>query len=162
MIVMAVDPGPEMSAWVLYDSEEHCVLNHGHHTNQAVMERITSECFGCFGPDRREVVFEKVVSYGMPVGEETFETVFWTGIMYCTAAVSGAKVSRLPRKQVCLHLCQSMKARDTHIRQALLDRFGGSTAIGVKAKPGPLYGLRSHGFAALAVAVTWADTHQEG
>ncbi len=42
----------------------------------------------------------------------------------------------LPRRAVKLELCADSRAKDANIRQALLDRFGGSTAIGRKAAPG--------------------------
>ena len=44
-----------------------------------------------------------------------------------------------------------------------IDKFGGSkeTAIGKKANPGPLYGVKKDIWAALAVAVTWAETNGE-
>jgi hypothetical protein len=66
--------------------------------------------------------------------------------------------SRVTRRQVKLHLCGSMKAKDANIRQAILDRFGGSAAIGLKKTPGPLYGVKGHEFAALGVALTYAET----
>ncbi len=70
----------------------------------------------------------------------------------------------LKRFDVKLHLCGNARAKDTNIRQALIDRFGGiegkSKAVGTKKAPGPLYGCKSHMWAALAVAVTWWDTHQ--
>jgi hypothetical protein len=65
----------------------------------------------------------------------------------------------LPRKDVKLHLCGSPRAKDANIRQALLDRYGGKEkAIGSKHQRGPLYGIRSHLWAALAVAVTYQET----
>jgi hypothetical protein len=53
-----------------------------------------------------------------------------------------------------------MQAKDANIRQALIDRFGGSkeAAIGTIKRQGPLYGVKGHEFAALAVAVTWIET----
>ena len=67
-------------------------------------------------------------------------------------------ISRIGRKAVKIHLCGSMRAKDPNIRQALIDRYGGSSAIGRKATPGPLYGVAGDVWAALAVAVTHADT----
>ena len=57
------------------------------------------------------------------------------------------------------HLCHSAKANDSNIRQALIDRWGGDqVAIGRKKAPGPLYGFSGDMWAALAVAVTAAET----
>ena len=71
------------------------------------------------------------------------------------------RVERVPRRDVKLHLCGHARATDSNIKQAIVDRFGPSTekAIGRKATPGPLYGIKQHCWAALAVALTWADQH---
>jgi hypothetical protein len=46
---------------------------------------------------------------------------------------------------------------------ALIDRFGGSErAKGTKKAPGPLLAIKSHEWAALALAVTWWDLHMNG
>jgi hypothetical protein len=59
----------------------------------------------------------------------------------------------------------NQRAKDPNIRQALLDIFpgtgGGATPqIGTKAKPGPLYGVTSHAWSALAVAITVAGNRR--
>jgi hypothetical protein len=61
------------------------------------------------------------------------------------------------RRDVKLHLCGSARAKDPNIRQALLDRFG---PVGTKKAPGPLYGVKSHIWSALAVAVTASETKE--
>ena len=45
--------------------------------------------------------------------------------------------------------------RDSLVRQRLIEMFGGDrkTAQGTKKEPGPLYGVASHAWQALAVAV---------
>jgi len=62
---------------------------------------------------------------------------------------------RISRRAVKLHLCGSARAKDANIRQALIDRYGGSAAIGRKAAPGPLYGVSKDVWSALAIAVTY-------
>jgi hypothetical protein len=47
-----------------------------------------------------------------------------------------------------------MKAKDSNIRQALIDRFG---EVGVKARPGFFYGFKKDIWAAFAVGVTYLD-----
>ena len=55
-----------------------------------------------------------------------------------------------------MRLCNSMRAKDANVRQAILDRFGGkAAAIGRKRQPGPLYGIAGDLWAALAVGITW-------
>ena len=99
------------------------------------------------------VVIEKVESYGMAVGAEVFDTVLWAGRF--AEAAHRVPVVMLPRRAVKLALCGDSRAKDANIRQALIDRFGGSAAIGRKAAPGPLYGISRDVWSALAIAVTY-------
>lgn len=154
MTILAIDPGSEQSAWVLFDGER--VEAHGIITNSGMVSHLRND------DDYDEVVIEQITSYGMPVGREVFDTVFWAGRFYQVAtARTHPHPYLLPRRDVKLHLCQSARAKDANVRQALLDRFGGEkVAKGCKASPGPLYGLRKDEWAALAIAVTWWDLHQ--
>lgn len=156
MTVLAIDPGSEQSAWVLYDGTT--VLEHGKQPNASVRARLVLH-----GDSFDVVVIEQIASYGMAVGAEVFETVHWAGRFYelCTGIVEG-HARRMFRRDVKLHLCQSARAKDSNVRQALLDRFGGEKAAkGNKAAPGPLYGLKADEWQALALAVTWVDLHAQ-
>ncbi len=109
------------------------------------------------------VVCEWVECMGMPVGKTTFETVYWIGKF----SEHANPFHRITRGEVKLHLCGTARAKDANVRQALLDRFpstgGGKTPqVGIKAKPGPLYGIRTHLWSALAVAVTYAEYDAQG
>ena len=153
MTIIAIDPGPERSGYVVFDGTQ--VLACGWETTHGIRCVFNEWIEGLVS-----VVFEGVESYGMAVGSETFETVFVTGRLYEFATYAGheSAVSRIYRKAIKLHLCGSARAKDANIRQALLDRFGGATAAkGTKAAPGPLYGVSGHCWAALALAVTWWD-----
>lgn len=150
MTVLAIDPGPEQSAWVLWDGE--CVAKHAKESNALVRDRLALRFRGV-----HDVVIEQIASYGMPVGAEVFETCVWTG-RFWEAAGPCVAVHLRPRRDVKLHLCGQVRAKDSNIRQALIDRFGGKDqAIGKKATPGPLYGLRADEWQALALAVTFHD-----
>jgi hypothetical protein len=148
-VILAIDPGTVQSAWVVWDGT--ALVDFGIDPNDTVRQFI----HGWNGVGT--VVIEKIESYGMAVGAEVFETVFWTG-RFAEAAVPHPVV-RLPRRAVKLHLCGSARAKDANIRQALLDRWGGkAAAMGRKANPGALYGIKADLWAALAVAVTYAET----
>jgi hypothetical protein len=101
------------------------------------------------------LAIERVASYGMSVGKEVFETCEWVGEFRNEWRRHGRGQAVLVyRRDVKLHLCQSPRAKDANIRQALIDRWGGkAAAIGNAKNPGPLYGVKSHAWAALAVAV---------
>jgi hypothetical protein len=150
--VIAIDPGPTETAWVIWDGAT--LMSFAKEANEQVLERVrnhrgnTSHC-----------VIEQITSYGMAVGAEVFETVYWSGRF--AEAYGAARVDRVPRLKVKLHLCHDSRAKDANIRQALVDRFGGKDkAIGRKATAGPLYGVAGDVWAALALAVTWWDIHE--
>lgn len=97
------------------------------------------------------VSIEMIACYGMPVGRETFETCVWIGRFIERAKQPHRLVYR---KDVKLHLCNSPRAKDGNVRQAIIDRFG---KPGMKKSPGVLYGVSSHVWAALAVAIYSID-----
>jgi hypothetical protein len=155
MMFLAIDPGPEKSAWVLYNPEsQEPIINMGIEENEALID-----FFYEYSDDERldEVVIEMVASYGMAVGASVFETCVTIGRFI--QLFSRLPVSMLYRKDVKMHLCHSMRAKDANIRQALLDRLGPQ---GTKKNPGPTYGISKDIWAALAVAVTFADTRPKG
>lgn len=158
MIILAIDPGNEQSAWCLYDAGWPMPLAHGKQSNDRVRDLI-----GDGGPrglaTPSHVVLEMIASYGMPVGREVFETVRWIGRFEETAKRQIFSTDVVYRRDVKLHLCGQARAKDGNVRQALIDRWGGkAAAIGTKASPGPLYGLRADAWQALGVAVTYAET----
>ena len=93
------------------------------------------------------------VDHGMAVGAEVFDTVWWAGQF--AEAVHRVPVVMLPRRALKLALSGDSRAKDANIRAALIDRFGGSAAVGRKAEPGPLYGISRDVWSALAIAVTY-------
>jgi hypothetical protein len=148
--ILAIDPGTTRSGWIQYAIEEQRPVDFGIDDNAVLISMLRAGEY--IGP----VVIEQVASYGMPLGSETLETVYWSGRF--AEACRPVPVHRLTRLAIKSHLCHSGKANDATIRQALIDRFGGKErAIGRKASPGPLYGIHADLWAALAVAVTWAD-----
>lgn len=159
-VVIGLDPGPEQSAVVVVENGR--VIEQGFWDNPSVVTWIGPHGSPLVAANP-EIVIEKVESFGMAVGAEVFETVFWSGrFAEAWRRVAGYEARRLGRRDVKLHLCGTARAKDTNIRAALLDRFGPGKqkAIGTKATPGPLYGLTGHSYAALAVAVTWWDLNR--
>lgn len=154
--IIAIDPGCDRSAWV--ELRSGAPQSFGIEPNGSVLERI----------DQSEADFlaiELVASYGMPVGREVFETCVWSGRFIqkwlSTTCYDESTIARVYRKDVKMYLCGNTRAKDGNIRQALIDRFGPSkgAAVGLKASPGPLYGVSKDVWAALAVAVTALDTY---
>jgi hypothetical protein len=153
---LAIDPGPMQSAWLVLGPGGG-IRAFGIWPNERLRQLLRwDDLDEILAPEVDRIAIEKVESFGMAVGAEVFETVFWSGRF--AEAFYPALVERVTRRAVKLHLCGSARAKDPNIRQALIDRYGGSSAIGKKAAPGPLYGISKDVWSALAVAVTAADT----
>ena len=141
-------PGPEKSAWVIWDG--YTILNKGLQSNAEFLGVVTSsdQCY--------HLVCEMIACYGMAVGAEVFETCVWIGRFWQAWLGPFHRVKRL---EVKMHLCHDSRAKDPHIRQALIDRLG---APGTARNPGPTHGVKDDIWAALAVAVAFHDKLTEG
>lgn len=150
MKILAIDPGPTQSAYVIWDGAQKGgaqILS-----NETMMALVMSTARGT-GADA--MFIEKIACYGMAVGAEVFETCVWTGrFIQAWESETEKPYDRIPRGDIKVHLCRSTRAKDANVRQALIDRFG---APGTKKAPGPLFGVTSHCWAALAVAVCAHD-----
>ena len=149
MRILAVDPGTTQSGWVLF--EDGKVVSAGVAQNETVLQQIAADHTADM------LAVEMVASYGMAVGKEVFETVRWVGRFEQRWKDTHEQCDfRLVyRMEVKMHLCHNPKAKDANIRQALIDMLG---APGTKKEPGGTYGVKSHAWPALAVAVTAAQT----
>lgn len=151
-MIIAIDPGSEHSAWCeLVDGKPR---NWGKSNNDDMVNQLRN---GLFAPGAVLCV-EMIASYGMAVGKEVFDTCLWIGRFMEAWENRGGKAQLIYRKQVKLYLCESNRANDSMIRQSIIDRFGPGKdkAIGRKAEPGPLYGIKGDEWSALAVALTAA------
>lgn len=142
---LAIDPGPVKSAYAQFinGALAKCDTVYSSMLDTWIFERSA------------RIVIEMVQSFGMPVGAEIFETCVWVGRFERAAQES----ARVYRKEVKIHLCGSMRAKDANIRQAIIDRYGGKErAIGTKKNPGPLYGVKGDEWSAIAVGLTYLET----
>jgi Holliday junction resolvasome RuvABC endonuclease subunit len=146
--ILALDPGPTQTGWarLFVDEDKPKVLTSGVMPNEEMLFFLTAR-------HGEQIAIEMIASYGMAVGREVFETCVWIGRFIQACRDPGA-VRLVYRKDVKMFLCGSPRAKDSNIRQALLDLLGPQ---GVKANPGPTYGVKSHAWPALAVAVTVAQ-----
>lgn len=152
---IAIDPGCTESAFVVF--EDGRLEDFGKLPNQAMRTKIEF-----LEGNIKSFVIEMVASYGMPVGESVFETVFWIGRFWEIALLSKMGTLKIYRKEVKMHLCNSMRAKDSNIRQALIDKYPASGGgklpqVGTKKDPGPLYGVSKDVWAALGVAHTYME-----
>lgn len=144
-MILAIDPGTTQSGFVFFDETNRAVIQSGIEDNAIVRGLV-----GKFKRSGHKLAVEMIASYGMPVGREVFETCVFIGRL---VELWEDDLQLVYRKDVKMHLCGSPRAKDANIRQALIDLLGPQ---GTKKQPGPTYGVKSHAWAALGVAVTAA------
>ena len=151
MKLCGIDPGNVQSAYIVWDSETKKILDKGILENslfKVKLSTITAD----------EFIIEMVSSYGMPVGESVFETCVWIGrFMETIYREKGHEAERIKRGQIKSEICRNSRAKDSNIRQALMDMYGSDrkVAVGTKKSPGPLYGVAKDEWSALAVCIAW-------
>lgn len=157
MQIIGIDPGPVESGYCIIDPSDEWLLTVekcGVAANVVILEMLVCEAMST------DLAIEMIASYGMPVGSEVFETCVWIG-RFIQQFIPYQKdiVHRYTRIDIKNHFCHSSRAKDAHIRRALMDRFGGDASI---KKGGALHGVKSHAWPALAVAVRHADELRKG
>jgi len=181
--ILAIDPGTTKSAYLLY--QEGSILGFDKLDNCQIL--LVAE--GC---NANLMAIEMPACYGMAVGKSVFETCRWVGIFQQAFGLS--KTYLVYRKScsdegvdsILMHLCHNTRAKDTNVRRAIIDLYGGDEkAIGGvrcpqcngkgwvgagrpvgpvcngdkwKSPPGPLKGIVDDAWAALAVAITFDET----
>ena len=142
-MILAIDPANEKSAYVVIDGNLK-PIKFGKIKNSELMEKIKKQDFeGC-----KVVAIEMIASYGMAVGQTVFDTCVWIGRFI----------------EVKMNLCNTMRANDSNIIQALVDRFAPNVrnkGKGIKSDKGFFYGFRADIWQSYAVGVTYHDTFKE-
>lgn len=161
MAFIGIDPGNIESAYVVVADDLSEVLEKGKVENHELMKLLTRFKLTY---DIRYVAIEMIASYGMAVGASVFDTCVWIGRFkeHCLKLLW--EVEFVYRKEEKMLLCNSMRAKDSNIRQALVDRFAPNTpnkGKGYKSNPGFFYGFKSDIYAALAVACVFYEKMKE-
>lgn len=147
MVTLGIDPGTTKSAYAILDGDE--IVGHGIEDNYELLSWFRGNLFK---PEPDLIGCEMIASMGMIVGKEVFETCRWIGRFQEAAKLR--RFELIYRKDIKMHLCKTMRSKDTHVRQALLARYGEQ---GTKKDKGATYGIKSHEWSALAVATFASD-----
>lgn len=148
-MILSIDAGNEESAYCLIDRKTYKPIEFGKVSNEQILMKIIELKYD-------NLILEMIASYGMPVGSSVFETCVWIGRFI--QARKCPDWDYIYRKEEKMNLCNSMKAKDSNIRQALIDRFG---EVGTKKNQGWFYGFKNDVWAAYAVGITWLDKQKE-
>ena len=142
-LTLSIDPGNELSAYCFLEGYKPVSI--GKVGNSELLQIIAEH-------PHDVMAIEMIASYGMPVGSTIFDTCVWLGRFI---ERSTAPHHLVYRKNVKLNLCHTHRAKDSNVRQALLDRFGD---VGTKKHPGWFYGFKSDIWSAYAVGITYLDS----
>ena len=159
MKIMAIDPGSVQSAVVLSGK----VYSGEVHPQSCETFICQNECvLGMIGKYLDVVLIEKIASYGMAVGKDIFETVFWSGRFAQVAEENRVKVERIERRVVKMHLCKSAKASDANIIATIADKFDpmrkyGKYGKGTMKNRGPFFGFSKDVWQAYALLLTFVE-----
>lgn len=146
MKILGVDPGTTQSGYVLFDGK---VIESGVVSNDVMLDKISNT-------DADLVAIERFESRGMILGEDSLETLVWTGRFI---QASSKPITRIKRSAVKRSLFGKAgnKATDSTVRTFLIQNIG---EPGTKKFPGPTYGVTSHAWQALAVAYVVAGENK--
>lgn len=149
--ILAIDPGNVESAYCyLDDGLPITFAKVANNVMLGVLEGIEAD----------SLAIEYMKPRGMPTSKEEMDTQFWAGRF---VQAWGGDWTPIHRADVKMNICGHIRAKDSNIRQALIDRFpakggGKCPQVGTKKKPGPLYGMSGDCWSALAVGLTYYDT----
>lgn len=189
--ILAVDPGNEESAYVVYDTDTMAVERFAKINNEDMLNNVIEDAGDC-----DTMAIEMPACYGMAVGRTVFDTCRWVGIFQQAFGLCHTYLvyRKAPNREegiesVTMHLCKSTRAKDSNVRQAIIDRYGGvDRGVGGKKcpkckgkgwcgvgrpvcpvcnggkwkfPPGPLFGISKDAWSALGVAITFAETYKQ-
>lgn len=148
MNILAIDPGPSHSAVVRLADRRIEFAQIADNSETIRVLRLMTQA---------TLVVEMIEPRGVAVGAEVFETAYWVGRFVQTWEDCGMQAVRIPRRAVKQYF---QAKNDAMIRTAILNEYGGlrEIAIGIKKKPGPLYGITKDLWQALALGL-YAHTH---
>lgn len=154
-MIFAVDPGNVQSGFAIIRMPDFALCEFGKVENEELLEMLER-----YSRANAVDVFaiEMVASYGMTVGKDVFETCVWIGRFI--QAIHHKETALVYRKDEKMYLCGSPVAKDSNIRQALIDRyatFDFKSGKGVKKNPDTFYGVSKDAWQAIAVGVTYYE-----
>lgn len=170
MKILAIDPGNIESGYAVIQMPDFKLLDFGKVENEELLEMLIN--YELEGWKRIEkhfefdtVAIEMVQCLGMAVGKDVFDTCVWIGRFVQALDCQCKTFKFVYRKEEKIYLCGSLKAKDTNIKQALINRYAKhdfKTGKGVKKNPDTFYGVAKDAWQAIAIGVTYYEKLKEG
>ena len=144
MLILGIDPGPTVSAWASWDSEDRQCCGSATIGNQDFLDRMRNALIDT-------VCIEDVAFYGRVLNSETFETLRMIGRLQ--EIFPQHRLVTFPVK--ALHFCNARsKVTSGQIAQVLMARYGNK---GTKKQPGAFFGVSGHQWDAIACGIWLAE-----
>lgn len=159
MKILAIDPGNRESGYALINMPDFKLIEFGKVENESLLITLSTL------QQKRSfdvVAIEMVGCYGMAVGKDVFETCVWIGRF--KQQLHEESITYIYRKDEKITLCNSMKAKDSNIRQALINRYAEydfKNGKGTKKNPDVFYGVSKDVWQAIAVGVTYWEINSQ-
>lgn len=126
-IVMAIDPGCEETAFVIWDSEQKIMLNKHKLPNKELLLKLKSILEGGIV---QIVGIETISSYSMAVGQTTFDSAIWTGIFKQKIESLGYNVKLIFRQSIKMHHALAISGvNDTVLNNILKRKYGEDNTV---------------------------------
>lgn len=154
-VIIGIDPGNIESAIAVYDGNfiHSMKVDNKEFFHKLNMEILHAKDF-CDN-ESPSIYIEDIQAMGMAVGQEVFDTAKFIGRIQLTLEQRLQKYTMVKRTEIKLHHCGSVRAKDTNIRQSLIDRFGDK---GTKKEPGFFYGISGNDqWSSCAIAIYGYD-----
>ncbi len=163
-MILAIDPGNIESGVVLIRESDLKPLVSEKIDNDTLLDNLIMDRYERYDDIEciDHIAIEMIASYGMAVGKTVFDTCVWIGRFIQAFYGEPIKLQYIYRKDEKMNLCGSMKAKDSNIVQALVDRFAPNTSNkgkGTKKEPGWFYGFKKDIWQAYAVGVAYHDMY---
>lgn len=148
---IGIDPGPHSSGVVVIGLNPLRVMFSERLDNDEIVIRLRG---GTMDLGQYTVVIERIVSYGKPVGNDTFMTAEWAGRFAEANLGTGRKSIMITRPSIKVVLCggttwlsekqERKKVSDAMLKAVVMGKFpatggGAKPAIGTAKQPGPLF-----------------------
>jgi len=154
--IIGIDPGNKETAMCVFDGTKivYCEKIDNKQFFQYLDHEITQATANS-NHDVPAIFIEDIQSMGMAVGQEVFDTAKMIGRIQQKLEDWHYGYNMVKRTEIKLHHCNTTRAKDTNIRQSLIDRFGDK---GTKKEPGFFFGIAgSDQWSSCAIAIYGHD-----
>jgi len=169
--LLTIDPGNKDTGWVLFDTVKRIPVQFGRDDNHKMLKIIQTlkydHAFSEFPVPRGQSITVQIPGKGFirkgssqTVSWQLYYTAYWVGQYHLLSRLThkGIPFTLINRMDVKLFLTGNAGAKDTNVRSAIIEKYGGKElCIGNVKKPGPLHKMKADTWAALAVALYVED-----